>query len=342
MKKFILSLLLILLLAGGFFAWKFFGPSVKDGRNDYLYIKTGATMNDVRNELRDSGFLNTTTFFDLAARFIGYKQVKPGKYKMKKGMSIVNLIRMLNNGRQTPVNFVITKLRTRENLAYRIGRAFETDSAAMAAFLGNNDSLAAFGLDSNTVMAAAMPYTYTLKWNSRPGNIFREFHKAYSIFWNEERKARADSLGLTPTEVSTLASIIEEETNAPSDKPNIASVYLNRVAAGMPLQADPTLKFAIRDFSLKRILNIHKETVSAYNTYINKGLPPGPICTPSVESIEAVLDAPKTNYYYFVANSNFDGTHIFTTNYNEHLKFARLYQKELNRLVAERKAKNQQ
>jgi UPF0755 protein len=257
-------------------------------------------------------------------------------------MSLVNLVRMLNNGRQTPVNFVITKLRTKENLASRIGRAFETDSTTMMALLNNNDSLKQYGLDTNTVMAAAMPYTYTLKWNSSPEKIFGEFYTAYKRFWNDERKVKADSLGLTPHEVSALASIVEEETNAASDKPNIASVYLNRLDAGMPLQADPTLKYAIKDFGIKRVLNIHKETISPYNTYRNKGLPPGPICTPSVETIDAVLSAPKTKYYYFVANSNFDGTHIFSNDYAEHMKHARIYQGKLNKIMAERKASNQQ
>ncbi len=342
MKKILLTLLVVLVLAGAFLAWRFLGPTVFPKDDSYLYIRTGSDMNDVRKNLVENKFMKGTTAFNFAARIIGYKKVKPGKYKVEKAMSLVNLVRMLNNGSQTPVNFVITKLRTRETLASRIARSFECDSAQVMNFLSSNDSLQPYGLDTNTVMAAAMPYTYTLKWNSAPQTIFKEFFTAYKTFWNSDRKAKADSLGLSPIEVSTVASIIEEETNAKIDKPNIASVYLNRISKGMPLQADPTLKFALKDFGLKRILNVHKEVVSPFNTYMYKGLPPGPICTPSIETIEAVLDAPTTNYYYFVANSNFDGTHIFTTNYSDHLKYARLYQGELNRIVAERKAKNQQ
>jgi UPF0755 protein len=246
-------------------------------------------------------------------------------------MSLVNLARMLNNAQQSPVNFVITKIRTRESLAAKLGAAFECDSAQVMSFLSNADTLKAYGLDTSTVMAAAMPYTYTIKWNTTPGRIFRQFYSSYKNFWTPERKRKADSLGLSETQVSTLASIVEEETNAKSDKPNIASVYLNRVAKGMPLQADPTLKFALKNFGLKRLYDSHKQTVSPYNTYMNKGLPPGPICTPSIESIDAVLDSPKTDYLYFVANSDFSGTHIFTTNYDDHLKYARLYQKELDK-----------
>ena len=136
-------------------------------------------------------------------------------------------------------------------------------------------------------------------------------------------------MGLSPSQVYILASIIEEESNKKDDKAKIASVYLNRIEKGMPLQADPTVKFALKDFELRRILRGHTQTVSPFNTYINKGLPPGPICTPSLESIESVLDAPKTEYLYFVANSNFDGTHVFTTNYDDHMKYAKLYQQEL-------------
>jgi UPF0755 protein len=246
-------------------------------------------------------------------------------------MSLVGLVRMLKNGQQTPVSFVITRLRTKETLASRVGNAFECDSLQMISFLNSADSLREYGLDTNTVMAAAMPYTYKIKWNTTPGRIFREFHTAYKTFWTEDRKQKAQNLGLSPLQVSTLASIIDEETNAKTDKPNVASVYLNRMAKGMPLQADPTVKFAMRNFGLKRILKGHLQTNSPYNTYINKGLPPGPICTPDIETIDAVLDSPKTDYIYFVASSAFDGTHIFTTNYNDHLKYARIYQQELNK-----------
>jgi len=342
MKKIILITLLLVLLAGAFFAWKLVGPAVSIEKDSFLYVRTGSDLQDVRTELVEQKFLNSTTYFDLASKLIGYKKVKPGKYKLSKGMSIVSLVRMLNNGKQTPVNFVITKLRTRENLASRIGKAFECDSADVIRWLNNNDSLKKYGLDTNTIMAAAMPYTYSLKWNTPPERILDELHTAYKKFWNSSRNAKADSLKLTPIQVVTIASIIEEETNARVDKPLMASVYINRYRNGWTLDADPTLKFAMKDFSLKRILNKHKEVVSPFNTYKNAGLPPGPICTPSIETIDAVLDSPRTGYYFFVANSDFSGTHIFTESLSEHSKYARIYQKELDRIIAERKAKNQQ
>ena len=331
-RKILITLATILILTSGFALWKFFGTgAVHAPEGNFFYIHTGDTYKQVETNLVDQKIITGTTWFNWAAALIGYKNIKPGRYEIKNGMSITGLVRQLRNGQQTPVNFVITKIRTKEVLASRIGKAFECDSAQMMNFLNSPDSLTEYNLDTNTVMAAALPYTYTLRWNVTPRRVFEEFYASYKIFWTDERKEKADSLGLSPTEVSTLASIIDEETNAPSDKPYIASVYLNRVKKGWPLQADPTLKFALKNFGLRRVLNEHKKVVSPYNTYENKGLPPGPICTPALSTIDSVLNAPETNYMYFVANEDFSGTHIFTTNGNDHLKYARRYQKELNK-----------
>ena len=330
-KKIVFSTLAIILLFVGFIGWKFFGPTVHIPEKKFFYVRTGETYKAVKENLDAQKIIGGETWFDWTSKLIGYKNVKPGRYEIKKGMSLFGLVRMLKNGQQTPVNLVITKIRTKEVLASRIGNAFECDSLQMINFLNSPDSLKEYGLDTNTVMAAAMPFTYTIKWNTTPGKIFQQFHIAYKTFWTDERKQKASNLGITPIQASTLASIIDEETNSKTDKPNVASVYLNRIAKGMPLQADPTVKFALRNFGLKRILRGHLDTPSPYNTYINKGLPPGPICTPDIETIEAVLDSPKTDYIYFVASSAFDGTHIFTTNYTDHIKYARLYQQELNK-----------
>ena len=330
-KKIILSAFAVVLLIAGFTAWKFFGPTVRPPEKKFFYIRTGETYEAVKENLDEQKIIAGETWFNRASKMIGYKNIKPGRYEIKKGMSLFGLVRMLRNGQQTPVNFVITKIRTKEVLASRIGNAFECDSLQMIKFLNNADSLKEYDLDTNTVMAVAMPFTYTIKWNTTPGKVFQQFHTAYKTFWTAERKQKADGLGISPLQVSTVASIIDEETNSKTDKPNVASVYLNRIKKGMPLQADPTLKFALKNFGLKRILNVHKDVQSPYNTYMNKGLPPGPICTPQIETIDAVLDSPKTDYIYFVASSAFDGTHIFTTNYADHIKYARVYQQELNK-----------
>jgi UPF0755 protein len=329
-KKIVLFVVIAILLVAGFLAWKFVGPAVSSSSPEFLYIKTGASYADVQSELKEKKVLGSTAWFNMMAGMLNYENVKPGRYKLKKGMSLLNLVRVLRNGQQTPVNFVITKIRTKEVLASRIGKAFECDSTDMMAFLNSSDSLKEYGLDSNTAMAVAMPLTYSIKWNTSPEKIFQQFDLAWKNFWTAERKQKAEDLGLTPFQVSTIASIIDEETNAESDRPNMASVYINRVRKGMPLQADPTLKFALKNFGIKRVLNIHKEVNSPYNTYVNRGLPPGPICTPQQETIEAVLNSPQTDYLYFVANSDGTRTHIFTTNYDDHMKYARIYQQHLN------------
>ena len=329
MKKLILFIFLLLLVAGGFVAWKVFGPSVKQPDGKYLYVRTGETMQGLLDTLEQKN-IASANWFSRISKYLKFKNVKPGRYEIKKGMSLFELVRMLRAGNQSPVNFVVTKYRTKEALASRAGKLFEFDSLQMISFLNNPDSLKKYDLDTNTVMAAVVPLTYTSNWNTVPSRLFSQFATAYKNFWTTERKAKADSLGISPVEVVVLASIIDEETNASADRPLIASVYLNRIKKGMPLQADPTVKFAMKNFALKRILNVHLQTPSPYNTYMNKGLPPGPICTPTLETIDAVLDSPDTDYLYFVANSNFDGTHIFTTNYTDHMKYAKVYQQALN------------
>jgi UPF0755 protein len=330
-KKILLPIVFILAAAAAFVGYKVWGVAVKVPEGKYLYINTGSNLGDVKNSLVEKGVLKNISWFNRVAGWKGYKNIKPGRYEIKKGMSISALVSMLKSGQQSPVNFVITKIRTKEALAKKVGSVFECDSLQMMNFLNNNDTLKKYGLDSNTAMSVVMPDTYTYFWNTTPQKIFQKFYAAHQKFWTEERKTKATAHGVTPLEAITLASIIDEETNAPSDRPNIAGVYLNRVKKGMPLGADPTIKFALKDFALKQILYEHLKVQSPYNTYINKGLPPGPICTPQPATIDAVLNAPQTDYLYFVANSAFNGTHLFTTNLSDHEKLADLYRKEFKR-----------
>jgi len=339
MKKIFLLLFALIVLLGAFTAWKIFGPSVIIPEGKFYYIKTGENYPAIKEDLHRRGIIKTPVWFDMVAQNLDYKNaVKPGKYEIKKGMSLFELVRMLRGGRQTPVDLVITKLRTRENLAGKAGKMFEFDSLQMIAFLSNNDSLNVYGLDTNTVLSGVLPDTYTYYWNTTPKKVFQKFFDASQKFWNDERKKKADSIGLTPAQVSTLASIIDEESNYAPEKSNIASVYLNRLRKNIPLQADPTVKFALKDFALKRIYERHLLFDSPYNTYRNAGLPPGPICTPQRATLDAVLNAPKTDYLYFVAKSDFSGAHVFAANYDDHLKYAREYQEALNREDSIRKA----
>jgi UPF0755 protein len=343
-KKIIIGAFLLALLITGFVAWKVFGSSVSVKESKFFYIKTGEGLETVKENLVDRKVIGNSAWFNKVASWLKYKSVKPGRYELKDGMSLYKLIKMLRAGEQSPVKMVITKERTKELFAGKMGKKFdiECDSLQMIKFLNSNDSLKKYGVDTNTVMAIVMPYTYSLNWNSSPEKIFEQFYTAYKKFWTTERKVKADSLHLTPLKISALASIVEEETNKKADKYNIASTYLNRIKVGMKLQADPTVKFAMKNFGLKRVLGVHLKTDSPYNTYMYAGIPPGPICTPSIETLDAVIDAPKTEYLYFVASSKFDGTSVFTTNLTDHMKYARLYQQELTRRMDSVKRLTQQ
>jgi UPF0755 protein len=331
-KKAFLFLFVFIVLAAVFFGWEFFGPATSFSKEKYyLYIKTGMDYEEVMALMQKDAVLKSPLFFKLIAKKIDYpSNVKAGKYEIKKGMSLIDIARMLRNGRQTPVNLVITKLRTKEDLASAIGRRFECDSLSVMNFLENNDTLKKYGLDSNTVMASVFPDTYTYFWNTTPSRIFKKFHAASQTFWTEERKQKAHALDLNPVSVYILASIVEEETNKQEDKGRIASTYLNRISKGMKLSADPTIKFAMHNFELKRIYDKYLLVESPYNTYKYAGLPPGPICTPTQETLDAVLNSPKTNYLYFVAKPDFSGYSNFSETFEQHLKYAKEYQKALD------------
>lgn len=335
--------LALLATTGGFLAWKYFydaGTAFAD-KSYTLFIKTNSTYDDVYNALVKDNVLRNPSAFNWLAEKMGYKaKVKAGKYNIKNGTGIYKLIGMLRSGNQEPINLTITKLRLPQNLASLVGKKFECDSAAFIQFLQNADSLKNYGLDSNSFMTAIVPNTYTFFWNNTPSRIFSRLHSESKSFWNEDRIQKAKKLGLTPQTAYTLASIVEEETNANEEKDTIASVYLNRINLKMPLGADPTVKFALRDFGLKRILNDHLQVASPYNTYRVQGLPPGPICTPSAVTIDAVLSAPKTDYVFFVASSEFNGRHRFAVSYAEHLKLAKQYHEALDKYLRGKKAAN--
>jgi UPF0755 protein len=339
-KKILAAIIAVLLLVVLFFGWKILGPSVSVPEGKYFYIKTGSNYSTVKQGLTDAKIITSPGLFDFMAKRLKYTDaVKAGRYEIKPGMSLLNLIRMLRSGNQSPVNFTIKKIRTVENLASMAGRAFECDSADMMRFLSNADSLAGMNVDSNTLMTAVLPNTYSILWNSSPSKIFRKLYNEQVKFWTPERKQKANGLNLSPTQAYTLASIVEEETNVAEDKGKIASVYLNRMETGMKLGADPTVKFAMRDFGLKRILNKHLEFASPYNTYLHPGLPPGPICTPSAETIDAVLNAPSTSYLYFVAQPNLTGYSNFAVDYSQHMQYAHIYQQWIDSFLRARAAK---
>ncbi len=285
--------------------------------------------------IENNYLLKNPKIFELLANQTDvWKRLKPGRYEIKKGESLLNISRMLRNSRQSPVNLVINKLRTNEDVAGIIGKNFEADSVDVLSFINNDDSLAKLEVNSYNLMTLIIPNTYTIFWNTSAERILKRLKSEKDSFWDKkDRISKAVNLGFSPAEVYTIASIVEEETNKDDEKGNVASVYINRYRTGMPLGADPTIKFALKDFGIKRIYHKHLEVMSPYNTYRNRGLPPGPICTPSAKTIDAVLNSPKTNYMYFVARSDFSGYHTFSNNYTEHLQRAKEYQKALNELI---------
>lgn len=327
----IVSIILILIIS--FTGWRLLGPATAFSSEQYnLYIRTGMSYEQVIALLEKDTVVKSPALFNWIADRLDYRQnVKAGKYEIKKDMSLLSIVRMLKNGRQTPVHLTIAKVRTHEGLASMIGRKFECDSAAVATFIANKDSLAPFGVDSNTFLTIIFPNTYTYFWNSTPSTIFKKMYGSYKAWWTPERRQQAANEGLTPTTAYILASIVEEETNARADKGKIASVYLNRMAKGMKLGADPTIKFAMRNFELKRIYTKYTRTPSPYNTYLNPGLPPGPICTPSEQTLTAVLEAPKTDYLFFVAKPDLQGFSNFAATYKEHLQYRKEYQEALDK-----------
>ena len=343
MKKVIASVVIIVVLAAIYIAWITFGAATAfSSKQKYLFLYDNQSVrNQTQQQLNDSGYINHVWWFNILANQFGvWERLKPGRFEIKQGESVLDVVRTLRNNRQSPVRLVINKLRTANDFAKLIGRNFSTDSIHAMLYFTSNDSLQASGVDTNTLMTLIIPDTYIIYWNTSLTKIMRRLEDEKDAFWtNNNRLQKADAAGFTPTQIVTIASIVEEETNKDADKGKIASVYINRYHKGQALGADPTIKFALKDFSLKRILYGHLNVVSPYNTYRNKGLPPGPICTPSAKTIDAVLDAPKTDYLFFVAKSDFSGYSHFSDNYAEHEQYAKLYQQALDSLIRSRAAK---
>lgn len=337
MKKLIAG---IIILIAAYLAYVIFMPVTGSETEKYLYIRTGTTFPELKRQLSEKDILPSEFIFSFISKRAGYNIVKPGRYKISPRMNMLNFIRMLKSGRQEPVKLIITKLRTKEDLAGRIGKNFETDSSSFLKYILSNDSLSAFGVDTNTFMTLVIPDTYLVNWNSSPQKIISKLAAAQNSFWNEERLKKAQKLKLSPEEVYKIASIVEEETNKEPDKQLIASVYTNRLRKNMRLEADPTVKYALRDFGIKRVLYGHLQYLSPYNTYRNTGLPPGPICTPSINTIDAVLNQPETKFIFFVAKPDFSGHSNFAENYEQHKINARLYQKALDSLILKKQERD--
>ncbi len=333
-----LALLVIVFLVGAS-AWKYYRlymkPNVRleNGTKVYLYIPTNATFENVLDSLRKGHYLTEEkTFVNAAEREHYTSGIKAGRYQLKDGMSNKSLLRMLSLGSQSPVNLVIAgNIRNYEKLAAVLSRSTEPDSLQFLTTLLDTDIISEWGFNRQTLLAMIIPNTYQVYWNSTPENLLGRLDKEYEKFWNEERREKAAAIPLTPLQVSTLASIVNEETNKQDEMPRVAGVYINRLKKDIPLQADPTLRFSLGDFAIKRVLNVHKNIESPYNTYKYSGLPPGPICIPSIAAIDAVLNYEKHDYLYFCAKDDFSGYHTFAKTLAQHNQNAAKYQEALNK-----------
>ncbi len=311
---------------------RFQGENTADfGDKTFIYLKKDATIEDVYAQMKEHNVLNDISAFKQTAESMNLgENIRGGKYKIEKGMNNYDIVNMLKKGKQEVVKLVINKKRTKAQIAKKIASKIEADSASFMRIFNDNAYLKQFGLDSNQIQSAVMPYTYDFYWNTTAEEAFEKIVKAHLKFWNDKRKAKAAKLGLTIHEVIAVASLVDEETNAEKDRGLVASVYLNRLKKGMLLQADPAVRFAMGDFTIKRVLKKDLQIESPYNSYKYTGLPPGPICTPRPGTIDAVLDAPQTDYIFFCADENLKGGSNFAATYEEHQANAKRYQKALD------------
>lgn len=301
-----------------------------------IYIPHGSSsLDSVMEILANSNILSKPMVFKFLANYLQYeRKIIPGRYLINSGMSTFKIIQKLHNGQTEDVRLIINKIRTKENLASLLGRKLEIDSTSVIRFVNNPDSVAQFGLDTNNIICLFIPNTYQIDWTSSVSRLMKRMKIENVKFWNQERKEKLSKLGLTKEEVYIIASIVEEETNKHDEKPLISSVYINRLKKNMPLGADPTIKFALRDFGIRRLTYAHirNSSSSPYNTYTNKGLPPGPICIPSTKSIDGVLNTRNTDYIFFCAKADFSGYHSFASNETDHFKNAKAFQRALDSL----------
>ncbi|NOX46361.1 MAG: endolytic transglycosylase MltG [Chlorobi bacterium] len=329
--------IVLLLIAAGIIGYKLYttiyqpNTWVKDEKSVSLYIPTGAGFEDLKTMLYEKGIVINRISFEWLAKKKNLKEnVHPGRYLVYSGMSNDELINLLRSGNQTPVKLVFNNIRTKGQLAKVISSQIEPDSAEIILLLNDSSYTEIFEKTPETILSLFIPNTYEVYWNISSTDFMDKMFMEYNKFWNDERKQKARELEMTPLEVSILASIVEQETRKDDEKERMAGVYINRLKYGWRLQADPTIVYAWGDFSIRRVLNIHKKIDSPYNTYLHEGLPPGPICIPSIASIDAVLNYEHHSYLFFCAKDDFSGYHAFAKTHDQHIVNANKYRRALD------------
>lgn len=332
--KIVIAFGLVVILALGITALtyylRYFGASVT-GNEKYLYIHTGSTFGDVYKTIREKEIVKDSTVFHWAALNMNYPNaVKPGKYRLTPGMGNRRFINMLKAGNQEPVELSFRGYRLKEDFAGYVSKQIEADSVSLVRLLDSASFIGKFGFTRDNVYTMFIPNSYEMYWNISADTFFKRMYDEYQKFWTKSRLDKAKKLNFTPAQVSILAAIVDAEALHDDEMPTIAGLYLNRYQKGMRLQADPTVIYANNDFTIRRVLNRHLLKDSPYNTYIYRGLPPGPIMMPSIRAIDAVLNYQKHNYLYMCAKEDFSGYHNFAVTQAEHLVNARKFQQALN------------
>jgi len=324
----------MMLSSFGFYFWQIiYSPNFLVEQDPKpLLIRTGATFKDVQNQLYDGRYVNDLVSFSFLSKMMDYdKLVKPGLYLIEPGMTNVQVIRKLRSGDQDEVNVTFNNARLLSDLPEKITRNLEMTEEQFATLILNDSIQQSLGFDSLTFIGMFIPNTYKMWWNTKPADLLSRLKKEYDKFWNAERLAKAEAISLSPKEVSALASIVQAETIKSDELKIVAGLYLNRIKRSIPLMADPTLVFASGDFEIRRVLNKHKKIDSPYNTYMNAGLPPGPINMPNINSLDAVLNYDKHKFLYMCAKEDFSGRHNFATNLIDHNRNAEKFQRAMNK-----------
>ena len=337
MKRGLIIIISLVVIAAivcfGYFYRILYSPAITPGEErSEILIPGDATYSQVIDSLQSSLIIRDIRILRWVAEKKKYPSlVKPGRYVINKPVNYIELIDLLRSGKQTPVLLTFNNIRTLPELAGKLGGRIEADSSDIIDFLSDEGNYKNDGFTRLNVITVFLPDTYEFFWNTGAKGLYSRMLREYRKFWNDERSGKAEKIGLSADEVAVLASIIDFETGRGDEKPIIAGVYLNRLKRGMPLQADPTVIFANNDFSITRVLYKHLDVDSPYNTYKYKGLPPGPIGCPSIESLNAVLNAERHDYLYFVAKADFSGYHTFSKTLSEHTRNAAMFQRELNK-----------
>ena len=335
-----LALIFGLMLAGalvsGIYMYSLiYAPNVKTGQKDYIiYIPTGSGFEIILDTLQRRELLKNYASFNRLAQSMKYKQnVKPGRYLLKANMSNRQLIAHLRSGAQEPVKLTFSTMRTIDELAEKVSLVLEPEKSEFLSSFKDESVLEKLGYSRHNILTLFVPNTYEFLWNTNVEQFIERMRKEHDRFWSKEnRLEKIKAFDLTPSEVYILASIVEKESANDGEKPRIAGVYLNRLRQNIKLQADPTVVFATGNFNLNRILYQHLSYDSPYNTYIYAGLPPGPICMPSIASLHAVIDAEQHDYLFFCARPDNSGLHAFAKTLSGHNENARRFHAWLNKI----------